>query len=69
MPYRPTDTTPTEGLITASQVRQLAGGICQMTLSRWVKAGVLPPPLFIRRRRYWPPAKITAALAGRGEAA
>jgi hypothetical protein len=23
------------------------------TIDRWVEVGVLPPPVYIRRRRYW----------------
>ncbi|WPL17554.1 hypothetical protein Thiowin_02579 [Thiorhodovibrio winogradskyi] len=57
-------------LITAEEVRRIAGGISDMTLWRWLKRGILPPPLVIERRRYWWKEAILDALqcAGRGDA-
>jgi DNA-binding transcriptional MerR regulator len=26
---------------------------CSTTIRRWVKAGILPPPVYINKRRYW----------------
>jgi hypothetical protein len=33
-------------------------GICDRTVDRWVEAGVLPKPTYIRRRRYWDLAEL-----------
>ena len=40
-------------LINSSEARRLAGNISGMTLWRWGRAGVIPPPLRIRGRNYW----------------
>lgn len=53
---------PDESLITAPEARRLAGAISDMTLWRWVRDGVVPQPLVIRRRRYWQRAAFVAAL-------
>jgi predicted DNA-binding transcriptional regulator AlpA len=54
----PTDDT----LITAPEARRLAGGISDMSLWRWIRDGVVPPPRIIRARRYWPRGEFLAAL-------
>ena len=56
-------------LITADEVRRIAGGISDMTLWRWLKRGILPSPLVIERRRYWWKEAILDALqrAGRSD--
>lgn len=53
-------------LITAEDVRRIAGGISDMTLWRWLKRGILPQPLVIERRRYWWREAIVAALQRAG---
>ena len=73
-----TESTPTpnepqvdnDRLITADEVRRLAGGISDMTLWRWIKLGITPAPLVIERRRYWWRSAVVASLthAGRGDA-
>jgi predicted DNA-binding transcriptional regulator AlpA len=40
----------------------LAGGISDMSLWRWIRDGVVPPPRIIRARRYWPRGEFLAAL-------
>jgi len=42
-----------ERRITAAQVRELCGGISDMTLWRWVQDRDFPKPIYIARRRYW----------------
>lgn len=56
-------------LITADEVRRLAGGISDMTLWRWIQRGIAPAPLVIERRRYWWRSAVIASLtrAGRAE--
>lgn len=57
---------PDDRLITAEEVRRIAGGISDMTLWRWLKRGILPPPLVIERRRYWWRGAILDALRRAG---
>lgn len=58
-------------LINSTTARELAGGISDMTLWRWVKAGVIHQPIQIRRRNYWSRSRYLKDLAnaGQGEAA
>ena len=51
----------------ASAVRARYGGICDQTLSRWLKDPTLgfPRPLVIRRQRRWHPADLDAFDAAR----
>jgi predicted DNA-binding transcriptional regulator AlpA len=59
----PTPPSPTDdALITAPEARRLAGGISDMSLWRWIRDGVVPPPRIIRARRYWPRGEFLAAL-------
>lgn len=37
----------------ARAVREACGNVSDMTLYRWIRSGVLPPPIVIRGRRYW----------------
>jgi predicted site-specific integrase-resolvase len=39
--------------LSARAVRERFDGITGMTLSRWVKAGILPPPVKIGNRNFW----------------
>ena len=40
-------------LFNSRNTRQELGDICDMTLHRWVKAGIIPEPIKIRERNYW----------------
>lgn len=53
--------------IRAAVVRQMCGGISDMTLWRWLGHPDLdfPPPIYISRRRYWREADIVAWLEAR----
>jgi len=51
-----------ESLITAQTLCDLAGGISRMTLWRWLRAGIVPAPIVIRGRRYWPRNTTMTAL-------
>lgn len=58
-------------LLTAAAVRELCGGVTDMTLWRWVQRADLdfPKPLKIGRRNYWREADILAWLDTREVAA
>lgn len=58
-------------LITAATVRELCGGVTDMTIWRWVQRSDLdfPKPLKIGRRNYWREAEILAWLDAREVAA
>lgn len=53
--------------IQAAQVREMCGGISDMTLWRWLDDAELnfPRPIYIGRRRYWREAEIIAWLEAR----
>lgn len=54
-------------LISASAVRDLCGGISDMSLWRWLADPELefPRPIVINRRRYWREADMLAWLEAR----
>jgi predicted site-specific integrase-resolvase len=27
--------------------------VCSRTINRWTEAGILPPPLYVNKRKYW----------------
>lgn len=58
-------------LLTAATVRELCGGVTDMTLWRWVQRADLdfPKPLKIGRRNYWREADVLAWLDTREVAA
>ena len=39
-------------------VRTRYGNVATRTIDRWVQAGVLPPPQYIQKQRYWPEEKL-----------
>jgi predicted DNA-binding transcriptional regulator AlpA len=57
--------------IQAASVRQLCGGISDMSLWRWLDNPELnfPRPIYIGRRRFWREAEIFAWLESREVAA
>ncbi|MCG8097263.1 MAG: transcriptional regulator [Candidatus Thiodiazotropha endolucinida] len=54
-------------LLSSAQLRQIAGGVSDMTIWRWVKAGIIPKPKKIRKRNYWPKTETIAALESTSE--
>ena len=54
-------------LITSATVRELCGGISDMSLWRWINNEELhfPSPLIISRRRYWREADVFNWIEGR----
>ncbi|MEY8842220.1 helix-turn-helix transcriptional regulator, partial [Cribrihabitans sp. XS_ASV171] len=69
--YPPVDTPNPNKRIQASEVRDLCGGISDMTLWRWLDDAKLdfPRPIYIARRRYWREADVIAWLEAREVAA
>ena len=57
--------TALEPLVTQAEVKRLVGGKSNMTIHRWIGAGVLPPPLKICGRNFWP-RRVIAELLARG---
>lgn len=55
-------------LIDSTTACAIAGGISDMSLWRWERAGILPKPLRIRRRKYWVRSEFLAALHAAGRA-
>lgn len=57
--------------IPANVVRELIGGVSDMTLSRWLAdpAKAFPRPVYIGRRRFWKEAEILDWLESRAEVA
>jgi predicted DNA-binding transcriptional regulator AlpA len=53
--------------IPASEVREICGGVSDMSLYRWLRDPELnfPRPLYIARRRYWRAADVIAWLESR----
>jgi predicted DNA-binding transcriptional regulator AlpA len=58
----------TQELITASRVRELCGGICDMTLWRWRRDPDLqfPEPVIIRRRNFYRASEIAGFIERQG---
>ena len=54
-------------LITAAAVRDLCGGVSEMSLWRWLQddAMAFPKPVVIARRRYWREAEVLAWVDAR----
>jgi predicted DNA-binding transcriptional regulator AlpA len=59
----------TDGLLPSARVKELCGGISNMTLWRWTQAiGFPQPDLVIQRRKFWRRSSVDRWLAEhRGE--
>lgn len=57
-------------LISANAVRELCGGVSDMTLWRWLNHPELdfPKPIYISTRRFWREADLVAWIESRPEA-
>jgi predicted DNA-binding transcriptional regulator AlpA len=51
-------------LIKAESVREVCGGVSDMTLWRWLNDPTMcfPQPIYIARRRFWKEAELVAWL-------
>ena len=67
-PPQPVDTHPAR-LLQADAVRELLGGISDMTLWRWCANETLnfPKPIHIQRRRFWREADVLAWMEAQAE--
>lgn len=57
-----------EKRITARDVRDLCGGVSDMTLWRWLQERDFPQPTYIGNRRYWREADVVAWLDAQSSA-
>ncbi len=58
----------TEKLVSSRTARTELGDISEMTIWRWVQAGILPQPIKINKRNYWPASAIERVKTGKAEA-
>lgn len=58
-------------LIVSATVREICGGISDMSLWRWLNDPTLefPKPIMIQRRRYWREAEVLSWIEERAKAA
>ena len=56
-------------MMTARQVRELCGGVSDMSLHRYLKNSDFPQPVYFNRRRYWRGEEVVAWWASRSEEA
>jgi len=56
-----------EKRIPAGAVRDICGGISDMTLWRWLDARDFPKPTYIAKRRYWREKTVLAWLDAQGD--
>lgn len=61
----------TDKRISARDVRDICGGVSDMTIWRWLNDPALkfPKPIYIGRRRYWKEAEVSSWLDAQAEAA
>lgn len=55
-----------DALINSAEAKRLAADISGMTLWRWERAGIIPPAIVIRNRKYWRRLSYLAALESAG---
>ena len=58
-----------DDLIPAREVRRQLGNVSDMTIWRWTQQKILPEPIRINGRKYWPAADIRRAKEGKAVAA
>lgn len=49
-------------LASQTSVKKQLGDISDMTMWRWRRKGILPPPIIINSRNYWRQSQVDAAL-------
>lgn len=64
---QPSEAPHPHRLLSASYVRELCGGISDMTMWRWLNDENLnfPRPVMIQRRRFWREAELIEWIEGR----
>lgn len=56
-------------LVSSRTARAELGDVSEMTIWRWVKAGIMPEPIKINGRNYWPASAIERVKLGNAKAA
>ena len=56
----------TDPLVSQTSVKKQLGDVIDMTMWRWRRQGILPPPIVINTRNYWRQSQIDA-ITGRIE--
>jgi predicted DNA-binding transcriptional regulator AlpA len=59
----------TERLVSSAAVRRELGDVSEMTIWRWTKTGILPQPIKINKRNYWPASAIERVKLGNAKVA
>lgn len=59
----------TDKLVSSTTVRRELGDVSEMTIWRWVKAEILPAPIKINKRNYWPASAIERVKLGNAKVA
>lgn len=54
-----------EVIIPSREVRRRFGDVSDITIHRWIARGVLPPPVKVNGRNYWPEKQIEEIQRGR----
>lgn len=57
-------TTKDGNLVPSKALRECFGGVTVPTIARWVERRLLPPPLKINGRHYWPESVLAQLRAG-----
>lgn len=50
-------------LVSQASVKKQLGDIADMTMWRWRKRGILPPPIVINGRNYWRQSQVDEILS------
>lgn len=53
-----------EKLLSSTTVRRELGDVSEMTIWRWMQCGILPAPIKINRRNYWPVSAVERVKSG-----
>ena len=59
----------TEKLVSSATLRRELGDVSEMTVWRWTKAEILPQPVKINGRNYWPVSAVERLKAGNAKVA
>jgi len=54
----------TDPLVSSTTLRRELGNVSDVTIWRWTKSGVLPQPVKINKRNYWPASVVDRLKSG-----
>jgi predicted site-specific integrase-resolvase len=60
--------TRNDKLLSARSAREHLGGVSEMTIWRWVRSGILAPPIKINKRNYFLVSAVERVKAGTAKA-